>query len=244
MRESLLISLLVLGPCIAGAASDTPPATPVAAMQESLQKQQNSLEKQRQSLAAQSAGDQANLDRNDFIAPLIPPATLSCLPLNPADIDALITPAAKTSGVTSSLLRAVMKQESGFKPCAVSEKGALGLMQLMPATADQFQVSDPFDPVQNVNAGAALLKQLLTRYKGDLRLTLAAYNAGANRADQAAANSGNGADPYPAETQGYIAAIFADLGMDQTKSSAGPTDDPPSDAPAEAESNNPNPQRQ
>jgi soluble lytic murein transglycosylase-like protein len=99
-----------------------------------------------------------------------------------------------------------MRQESGFKPCAVSIKGAQGLMQLMPATAAQFHVTDPFDPEQNVQAGALFLKQLLKKYNGDLRLALVAYNAGSTRADQL--------DPsqYPAETQGYLANIFADLG--------------------------------
>jgi len=102
-----------------------------------------------------------------------------------------------------------MKQESGFKPCAVSVRGAQGLMQLMPATADLLHVADPFDPQQNVEGGAAFLKQLLGRYKGDLRLALVAYNAGTLRADQPANT------PYPAETQNYLASIFAQLGINQ-----------------------------
>jgi hypothetical protein len=104
-----------------------------------------------------------------------------------------------------------MKQESGFKPCAVSVRGAQGLMQLMPATAGLLHVENPFDPEQNVQAGAAFLKQLLGRYKGDLRLALVAYNAGPLRADQPA-NA-----PYPLETQNYLASIFAQLGMGQAQ---------------------------
>ncbi len=99
-----------------------------------------------------------------------------------------------------------MRQESGFNPCAVSVKGAQGLMQLMPSTAAQMHVADPFDPEQNVQGGAAFLKQLLKRYNGDLRLALVAYNAGASRADQLPASQ------YPLETQGYLANIFAELG--------------------------------
>jgi soluble lytic murein transglycosylase-like protein len=103
------------------------------------------------------------------------------------------------------LIRAVMRQESGFKPCAVSAKGAQGLMQLMPETAQLLRVGDVFDPAQNVQAGASFLKRLLKKYNGDLRLALVAYNAGAMRADQS--------DParYPLETQGYLANIFAEL---------------------------------
>ncbi len=86
-------------------------------------------------------------------------------------------------------------------------------MQLMPATATQLQVSDPFDPEQNVQAGAAFLKQLLKKYSGDLRLALVAYNAGATRADQLKPSQ------YPLETQGYLANIFAELGSPESPQS-------------------------
>ncbi len=79
-------------------------------------------------------------------------------------------------------------------------------MQLMPSTARELHVNDAFDPVQNVHAGAAYLRQLLDRYQGDLRLALAGYNAGPARADQ-----GVDAD-FPVETRNYVANIFAELG--------------------------------
>jgi len=79
-------------------------------------------------------------------------------------------------------------------------------MQLMPDTADQLQVADAFDPAQNVNGGAAYLKQLLTKYKGDVKLTLGAYNAGPKRTDDA------GGVPNIPETQDYVASILADMG--------------------------------
>ncbi len=134
----------------------------------------------------------------------------------------VIAAAAQKHSLDPALLRAVIKQESGFKPCAVSIKGAQGLMQLMPATARELHVSDAFDPVQNVHAGAAYLKQLLDRYKGDLRLALVGYNAGPGRADQGAEN------PYPNETENYVASIFSDLGLHQPESASDQEDLAPS----------------
>ncbi|MGH7229681.1 MAG: lytic transglycosylase domain-containing protein [Nitrospiraceae bacterium] len=80
-----------------------------------------------------------------------------------------------------ALLRAVVKAESDFDPRAVSRKGAAGLMQLMPHTAAHHRVADPFDPIQNIRAGARQLRRLVNRYDGNLPLALAAYNAGARR---------------------------------------------------------------
>lgn len=79
------------------------------------------------------------------------------------------------------LLRAVIKAESNFDPAAVSDKGAIGLMQLMPSTAASLKVHEPFNPIDNIRGGAKQLRHLLTRYKGDWRLSLAAYNAGVHR---------------------------------------------------------------
>ena len=229
----ILLTNFLCAVVLCAAGPDQPAQTSLAARQISLQKQQESLDKQRDSLRQQAAGSAVNAGNStDFITPLIPPVQFDCSPLPSTEIDSLISSAAKKTGIGATLLHAVMKQESGFKPCAVSEKGALGLMQLMPATADQFHVADPFDPEQNVQAGAALLKQLLNRYKGDLRLTLAAYNAGANRADQGTAHPNQEVDhSYPAETQHYVAAIFADLGMQEVQASAGPQEDPSAEAP-------------
>jgi soluble lytic murein transglycosylase-like protein len=119
--------------------------------------------------------------------------------------EALVESASRKTGVPSSLLTAVIQQESGFRPCVVSERGALGLMQLMPSTAEDFGVKDAFDPDQNVEAGAALLKNLLERYGGDLNRVLGAYNAGPARVDAA------GGVPAIPETMKYVEGILRQL---------------------------------
>src|SRR6202043_1895954 len=117
------------------------------------------------------------------------------------DIDSAIDQAAARHNVDPNLVRAVVKVESNFNPNAVSRKGAMGLMQLMPSTARQLKVRNPFDPEQNVDAGVRHLKQLLESYGGDVKLTLAAYNAGAGAV---ARSSGV---PHFAETQNYVRRI-------------------------------------
>jgi soluble lytic murein transglycosylase-like protein len=118
-----------------------------------------------------------------------------------ADIDSAIVQAAARHNVDPNLVRAVVKVESNFNPNALSRKGAMGLMQLMPSTARQLNVKNPFDPEQNVDAGVRHLKQLLESYGGDIKLTLAAYNAGAGAV---ARSSGV---PRYAETQNYVRRI-------------------------------------
>jgi soluble lytic murein transglycosylase-like protein len=131
-----------------------------------------------------------------------------CDPLPAKDVGALVDTAAKQEGVKPELIRAVMEQESGFKPCAISDKGAAGLMQLMPSTADELHVTDPFDPTQSVSAGAKLLRMLLDKYKGDTRLALGAYNAGEARVDE------SGGIPEIPETQDYVTSILNRLAKD------------------------------
>jgi soluble lytic murein transglycosylase-like protein len=137
-------------------------------------------------------------------SPAAPPEA-ECESLPAAEITPILDAAAQTHKVQPKLLRAVMEQESGLRSCAVSPKGAQGLMQLMPATMEQFQVTDPFDAKQNLEAGAEYLKQLLDKYKGELSLALAAYNAGPAKVDQA------GGIPDIKETQDYVGAILKRL---------------------------------
>ncbi len=138
-------------------------------------------------------------------ASAVPAGEQECDALPVAEITPIVDAAAQSHHVQTKLLRAVIEQESASRPCAVSPKGAQGLMQLMPAAVEQFQVTDPFDPKQNVEAGAQYLKQLLDKYKGDLSLVLAAYNAGPGTVDQA------GGIPDIKETKDYVDAILKKL---------------------------------
>jgi soluble lytic murein transglycosylase-like protein len=116
--------------------------------------------------------------------------------------DDLISEHSRTQGVRADLVRAVMQVESGFNPYARSPKGAMGLMQLMPATAKQYGVRNAFNPTENVRAGVAYLRELLDRYQNNEELALAAYNAGPGAVDK----HGQSVPPYR-ETQSYVAQI-------------------------------------
>jgi soluble lytic murein transglycosylase-like protein len=124
-----------------------------------------------------------------------PPAATAVLPVPFAD---LIRAASQKYAVDQELIASVILVESNFNPRAVSPRNARGLMQLLPETAQRFAVADVFDPSQNIDAGTRYLKELLELYKQDLRLTLAAYNAGPDRVERF-----GGVPPF-AETVSYV----------------------------------------
>ncbi len=117
------------------------------------------------------------------------------------NLDALIQQTAEKHAVDPDLVRAIIRVESNFNPLAVSNKGAMGLMQLVPGTAQRFGVGNVFDPVENVEGGVRYLKYLLSAFGGDLRLSLAAYNAG-----EKAVERHGGVPPYT-ETRQYVKKI-------------------------------------
>ena len=119
----------------------------------------------------------------------------------------LISAAADTYGVDPILVQALIQVESNYQPRARSSKGAMGLMQLMPSVAREYKVKNAYDPASNIDAGVRKLKSLIDSMQGDLKLALAAYNAG-----EAAVSRFGGVPPYR-ETQNYVSKILAIAGI-------------------------------
>ena len=186
-----------------------------AAMSASIEKQRASIQKQAASAKVVAAAPAPIATSGFFSVPwpsLVPAGAAlqaACDPLSKDKLDPLIQDAAKKQGVSSDLVAAVIDQESAATPCAVSPVGAQGLMQLMPSVASDFGVADPFDAKQNIDAGTRLLKQLLTKYNGDVSLALGAYNAGSGRVDRE-----GGIPPIP-ETINYVRDILSKVSGQQ-----------------------------
>jgi soluble lytic murein transglycosylase-like protein len=119
----------------------------------------------------------------------------------PSRYDEMIEDYADRNGLSPDLVRAVIQVESGFNPYAISPKGAMGLMQLMPATASELGVRNPFHPEENIRGGVVYLRRLMDKFDNDVSLALAAYNAGPNAVDRY-----DGVPPYR-ETKDYVKKV-------------------------------------
>src|SRR5262252_3665713 len=133
-----------------------------------------------------------------------------------ADLTSIIGGASERSQIDADFIASVIRAESGNNPRAVSRKGAQGLMQLMPRTANTLGVKDSFDPAENVDGGVRYLRDLLLRYNGDAAKALAAYNAGPQRVQQY-----GGVPPYQ-ETHAYVARVILDYNRKKTAASRQP----------------------
>jgi soluble lytic murein transglycosylase-like protein len=196
---SRCVVLLYAASC-PGWSADDPAERIRAAMQASLERQRASIRLQTQT--AQTASEAGFFTIPWPAPPVLFYATPVCDPLPAAELDPIIQNSAQKHGVKPDLIRAVIRKESAGRPCVESPKGAQGLMQIMPATAADYGVADPFEPRQNVDAGTRYLKSMLERFRGELPLALGAYNAGPAAVDR------DGGIPKNAETQEYVAEIL------------------------------------
>lgn len=137
----------------------------------------------------------------------------------PEDLASIFEEASVSYGVSKELLMSIARAESGFSSTAVSSAGAVGIMQLMPATAASLGVSNSYDPRENIMGGAKLISQLLTKYNGDTSLALAAYNSGSANVDK------YGGIPPFAETQNYVQKVLTYLNGSFTTASQTSSDD-------------------
>ena len=220
---SRALAVIAAGGLVAFKLGAQPPtnfeASVKAAMASSIAQQRAAVQKQallsRPPGASSSSSPSPSFFSTSFDSAAV--GSVNCDPLPREQLDPLIEQAAQKTGVEADLVRAVIEQESAGRPCALSAKGAQGLMQLMPATADEYEVDDPFDPQQNVEAGAKLLRSLLNRYQNDPALALGAYNAGSSRVDQ------QGGVPPIQETTDYVTAILEKLRAISAKIDSGET---------------------
>jgi soluble lytic murein transglycosylase-like protein len=181
-------------------------ALPALAQTGMREQMEASIAKQRAAAAIQRESVRRQFESVRIAPESAPEMDPACDPLSETAIEPIILDVAQAQSLPPKLLHAVIRQESGFHPCAVSSKGALGLMQLMPATADDLGVANAFDPRSNIEGGGKFLKGLLDRYKGDLARVLGAYNAGATTVDLA------GGVPDIRETRNYVDSILRRVG--------------------------------
>jgi soluble lytic murein transglycosylase-like protein len=199
MSKAVVMMLLVLAAPLAVRAQTTlkPPLRPPVPM--SLEDQERA--RKEESLHRQAADAAATPAASPLKVPVA--STSRHISTGNVAFDSIIYEASTQNGLDPCLIVSVMRAESGFNRMAVSPKGASGLMQLMPATAERFGVKNIFDPRENILAGARYLRWLLDRFSGDVRLALAGYNAG----EGAVEFYGNRIPPF-LETQNYVRAIY------------------------------------
>ncbi len=198
--------------CVRAVLAQSIPPVPAEVMRAAMEKQQAAAARQRESIRKQAdhlgvwlGGGPDDVPAPRQPAPVRAVQEVACDPISDALISPIVAAAAKAQRLEPKLIRAVIEQESAYRPCALSAKGAQGLMQLMPETAGELGVVDPFDPKANVEGGARYLRQLLDKYAGDLSQALGAYNAGPGTVDQA------GGVPNVRETRDYVKAILQKL---------------------------------
>jgi soluble lytic murein transglycosylase-like protein len=195
LRRAAIAVLILMAPLVARAQGPlTPPARPPVPM--TVEDPSRATQPVNKPAPATDTAASAQIK-----VPL--PSTSRHITTGNAAYDALIYEAATINSLDPCLIVSVMRAESGFNRMAISVKGASGLMQLMPATAERFGVKNIFDPRENILAGAKYLRWLLDRFNGDVRLALAGYNAG----EGAVEFYGNRIPPF-LETQNYVRTIY------------------------------------
>ncbi len=147
------------------------------------------------------AANVASFEIEEYTPPPVPVPPVAAAPVPVKDAATLLRDAARRTGLPTALVESVARVESNLRPDAVSPKGALGVMQLMPATARALE-ADPHDTAQNIDAGARLLRELLIKYDGNVVKALSAYNAGSGAVDRY-----HGMPPY-AETRDYVDKVI------------------------------------